>query len=215
MVSYTKARAESIGVECNVGMMERPERLICLIAGALLDLLTPALWVLAILANLTAVQRIVFTRRMMRAEPRRARVLLPLLVAALLLLPSESNASAEAERAWSRAVAAFQQGEAGPLAHAFATEAALASPIGDYGRRRRAMGGRGAAGPACWWAAARRCRRCPWPSGSTGPNGCCAVACRRPRATRPSASPARRATPASWCARCAWSATRRRAWGDT
>jgi len=37
MVSYTKARAESIGVECNVGMMERPERLICLIAGALLD----------------------------------------------------------------------------------------------------------------------------------------------------------------------------------
>ncbi|OLD85787.1 MAG: hypothetical protein AUG55_01390, partial [Candidatus Rokubacteria bacterium 13_1_20CM_4_70_13] len=70
MVSYTKARAESIGVECNVGMMERPERLICLIAGALLDVMEPALWVLAVLANLTAVQRIVFTRRMMRAEPR-------------------------------------------------------------------------------------------------------------------------------------------------
>ena len=34
MVSYTKARAESIGVECNVGFMERPERMICLIAGA-------------------------------------------------------------------------------------------------------------------------------------------------------------------------------------
>src|SRR5262249_53157544 len=47
MVSYTKARAESIGIECNVGMMERPERLICLIAGALLDLLEPSLWVLA------------------------------------------------------------------------------------------------------------------------------------------------------------------------
>src|SRR6185503_6434436 len=30
MVSYTKARAESIGVECRVGMMERPERLLCL-----------------------------------------------------------------------------------------------------------------------------------------------------------------------------------------
>src|SRR5438270_11291466 len=54
MVSYTKARAESIGVECTVGMMERPERLICLIAGALLDVMEPALWVLAVLANLTA-----------------------------------------------------------------------------------------------------------------------------------------------------------------
>jgi len=50
MVSYTKARAESIGIECNVGVMERPERMICLIAGALLDQLEPALWVLAILA---------------------------------------------------------------------------------------------------------------------------------------------------------------------
>jgi soluble lytic murein transglycosylase len=133
MVSYTKARAESIGVECNVGMMERPERLICLIAGAVLDVMEPALWVLAVLANLTAVQRIVFTRRMMRAEPRRARVLLPLLVAALLL-PADVNASAEAERVWARAVAAFQDGQAAPLAQAFGSEAALASPIGDYVR---------------------------------------------------------------------------------
>ena len=61
MVSYTKARAESIGVSCNVGVMERPERMICLIAGALLDLLEPALWVLAVLANVTALQRIAFT----------------------------------------------------------------------------------------------------------------------------------------------------------
>lgn len=66
MVSYTKARAESIGIECNVGMMERPERMICLIAGAVFDLLEPALWVLAILANLTALQRIAYTRRAMR-----------------------------------------------------------------------------------------------------------------------------------------------------
>ncbi|HZF02730.1 MAG TPA: transglycosylase SLT domain-containing protein [Patescibacteria group bacterium] len=134
MVSYTKARAESIGVECNVGMMERPERLICLIFGALLDIMEPALWVLAVLANLTAVQRIVFTRRMMRAEPRRARVLLPALAAALLLLPAEGRASTEIERAWARAVEAYQQGDATPLAHAFATEAAQTSPIGDHVR---------------------------------------------------------------------------------
>src|SRR5207245_10367515 len=66
MVSYTKARAESIGVRCTVGMMERPERMICLIAGALLDLLEPALWVLAVLSNLTALQRIAFTWRATR-----------------------------------------------------------------------------------------------------------------------------------------------------
>lgn len=63
MVSYTKARAQSIGVPCEIGLMERPERQICLIAGALLDLLPVALWVLAILVNFTAVQRIFYTRR--------------------------------------------------------------------------------------------------------------------------------------------------------
>ncbi|HXG04911.1 MAG TPA: CDP-alcohol phosphatidyltransferase family protein, partial [Candidatus Binatia bacterium] len=88
MVSYTKARAESIGVECTVGMMERPERLICLIAGALLDLLEPALWVLAVLANLTAVQRIVFTWRAVRGA-----TILPALAA---LLAASSAAAAPA-----------------------------------------------------------------------------------------------------------------------
>lgn len=68
MVSYTKARAESLGVECTVGMMERPERMICVIAGAMLDLLEPALWVLAVLANLTALQRIAFTWRATRGS---------------------------------------------------------------------------------------------------------------------------------------------------
>src|SRR5688572_10086267 len=67
MVSYTKARAESIGIDCNVGFMERPERMICVIAGAVLDVLEPALWVLAVLANVTAIHRIVHTRRLARA----------------------------------------------------------------------------------------------------------------------------------------------------
>ncbi len=67
MVSYTKARAQSIGVACEVGLMERPERQICLIAGALLDLLSLALWVLAILVNLTAIQRILHTWRTARS----------------------------------------------------------------------------------------------------------------------------------------------------
>jgi CDP-diacylglycerol--glycerol-3-phosphate 3-phosphatidyltransferase len=66
MVSYTRARAESIGVECKVGLMERGERLLVLIAGALLGLLVPAVWVVAAGANATAVHRILHTWRATR-----------------------------------------------------------------------------------------------------------------------------------------------------
>jgi CDP-diacylglycerol--glycerol-3-phosphate 3-phosphatidyltransferase len=66
MVSYTRARAESIGVECKVGLMERGERLLVLIAGALLGLLVPAVWVVAVGANATAVHRILHTWRASR-----------------------------------------------------------------------------------------------------------------------------------------------------
>ena len=61
MVSYTKARAESIGVDCTVGFMERPERVVLLIVGALSERMAPTLWALAILANLTVVHRMIFT----------------------------------------------------------------------------------------------------------------------------------------------------------
>jgi len=63
MTSYTKARAQSIGVACEIGLIERPERLIVLIAGATFNLLTPAMIALAVLTNLTALQRIVYTQR--------------------------------------------------------------------------------------------------------------------------------------------------------
>ena len=134
MVSYTKARAESIGVSCDVGVMERPERMICLIAGALLDLLEPALWVLAVLANLTALQRIVFTRRVTRD----ATAVRALLCAGLALVPAtlaaEPAVPDEVARRWARAVEAYQDGLPGPLVHEFSAEAALGSPIGDYVR---------------------------------------------------------------------------------
>jgi CDP-diacylglycerol--glycerol-3-phosphate 3-phosphatidyltransferase len=66
MTSYTKARAQSIGVRCDIGMIERPERLIALIAGAVFHQLTPAMALLAVLTNVTAIQRIVYTRRIAR-----------------------------------------------------------------------------------------------------------------------------------------------------
>jgi CDP-diacylglycerol---glycerol-3-phosphate 3-phosphatidyltransferase len=66
MVSYTKARAQSIGVSCEIGLMERPERMIVLIAGGVFQLLTPAVVLLALLTNLTAVHRILYVRRAAR-----------------------------------------------------------------------------------------------------------------------------------------------------
>ncbi len=66
MVSYTRARAEALGVECRVGFMERGERLLVLIAGAAFDLLVPAVWIVAVGANLTAIHRILHTRRATR-----------------------------------------------------------------------------------------------------------------------------------------------------
>jgi soluble lytic murein transglycosylase len=109
MVSYTKARAESIGVPCTIGFMERPERMLCLIVGALTDLLEPALWVLAVLANVTAVQRILFTRRSTRdVEIFRAVILAVCLAATPAAsqpasdlppsLPGASAAPSESER---------------------------------------------------------------------------------------------------------------------
>jgi len=61
MVSYTRARAENSIPTCKVGFMERPERVVLLIIGALFDRFPEVLWVIAALANLTVVQRMVFT----------------------------------------------------------------------------------------------------------------------------------------------------------
>lgn len=58
MVSYTRARAEGLGLECKVGILQRPERLTILIAGLILGLVSPALWILAIFTNVTSLQRI-------------------------------------------------------------------------------------------------------------------------------------------------------------
>jgi len=60
MVSYTRARAEAIGQSCQIGLTERPERMIILIVGAMFGetVFRVAIWVLAVLANLTAIQRI-------------------------------------------------------------------------------------------------------------------------------------------------------------
>ena len=76
MVSYTRARAEALGVECKVGLATRPVRVVILSIGLVFakgaslghfELLAPAVYVLAALTVLTVVQRILHVRRQLKA----------------------------------------------------------------------------------------------------------------------------------------------------
>ena len=67
MVSYTRARAEALGVECKVGIADRAVRVVILSVGLVFakgagigdfELLAPAVYVLAALSVITVVQRI-------------------------------------------------------------------------------------------------------------------------------------------------------------
>jgi CDP-diacylglycerol--glycerol-3-phosphate 3-phosphatidyltransferase len=61
MISYARARAENTIPACKAGFMERPERIVLLIIGALFDRMAAVLWVIAILGNLTVLHRMIFT----------------------------------------------------------------------------------------------------------------------------------------------------------
>jgi phosphatidylglycerophosphate synthase len=75
MVSYTRARSEGLGVECDVGLLQRPERFVLLGFGSIFSAVGVHLWgghqgllafvvlVIAVLSNTTAVQRIIHTSR--------------------------------------------------------------------------------------------------------------------------------------------------------
>jgi CDP-diacylglycerol--glycerol-3-phosphate 3-phosphatidyltransferase len=64
MVSYCRARAEGLGLSCEVGIAPRPERIIILGVGLIVGLELPALVILAILTHVTAVQRILHVYRL-------------------------------------------------------------------------------------------------------------------------------------------------------
>lgn len=63
MVSYTKARAEALGFSAKVGLLTRVERVLVLAPCLVFNIPIVALWILAILGNITAVQRILFVRK--------------------------------------------------------------------------------------------------------------------------------------------------------
>jgi CDP-diacylglycerol---glycerol-3-phosphate 3-phosphatidyltransferase len=61
MVSYVRARAENSIPTCKVGFMERPERIVIVMIGALFDRMAPVIWVIAVLGTWTVVHRMIFT----------------------------------------------------------------------------------------------------------------------------------------------------------
>jgi CDP-diacylglycerol--glycerol-3-phosphate 3-phosphatidyltransferase len=64
MVSYTRARAEALIGSCKVGFMERPERIVLILIGALFNhwnAMAPVLWILAVLSTITVIHRITYT----------------------------------------------------------------------------------------------------------------------------------------------------------
>jgi len=68
MVSYARARAEGLGLDCKVGLLTRLERIVILTVALILNQMTIALWVLAILTNFTALQRMYHVWRATHGE---------------------------------------------------------------------------------------------------------------------------------------------------
>jgi CDP-diacylglycerol--glycerol-3-phosphate 3-phosphatidyltransferase len=75
LVSYTRARAEALGLQCKVGLMSRPERVVLLVFGLLFAshlVLDVVLGVMAVLTSWTVVTRILYVRKQLEsgAAPR-------------------------------------------------------------------------------------------------------------------------------------------------
>jgi phosphatidylglycerophosphate synthase len=70
MVSYVRARAELVIPKCDVGLLERPERIVILAAGSIFGFPEVALWFLAVFTHLTAGYRIYYTHKNARKSAR-------------------------------------------------------------------------------------------------------------------------------------------------
>lgn len=74
VTSYAKARAEAVGAECNVGLVERAERLMLVLLAILLAgfgvpyVLEIVMWALAVLGIVTVIQRFVHVRGQLRSQ---------------------------------------------------------------------------------------------------------------------------------------------------
>jgi len=68
LVSYVRARAEAAGLQLRDGLFTRPERVIVLGVGLMIDQMRIVLWILAVLANLTVLERLVAVWRQLRGR---------------------------------------------------------------------------------------------------------------------------------------------------
>lgn len=71
LVSYTRARAEALGLQCKVGLMSRPERVVLLVVGLLFArylVLDVVLGVMAVLTSWTVVTRILYVRKQLESS---------------------------------------------------------------------------------------------------------------------------------------------------
>ncbi|MFQ5774615.1 MAG: CDP-alcohol phosphatidyltransferase family protein [Kiloniellaceae bacterium] len=66
LISYTRARAEALGAQCNVGIVTRAERIVLLGLGLCLDVLAPAVYLLFVVTAVSTVQRIHHTLQTLR-----------------------------------------------------------------------------------------------------------------------------------------------------
>ncbi len=63
LISYARARAEALGIDCHTGLMERPERVILTAFACLTGYFIPVLWILCIFTHVTVIQRVIHVRR--------------------------------------------------------------------------------------------------------------------------------------------------------
>jgi len=71
LTPYTRARAETLIPKCNVGVMERPERILLVFLGAAIESIMPiVVWILAIFTNVTVIQRVHYTWRQMKEKEK-------------------------------------------------------------------------------------------------------------------------------------------------
>lgn len=78
MVSYIRARAEGLGLKCDVGLMQRPERVVLTSLGSLLSGIIGCIWILvaalaliALLSNITAFYRLEYSRKQISQKGKR------------------------------------------------------------------------------------------------------------------------------------------------
>jgi CDP-diacylglycerol--glycerol-3-phosphate 3-phosphatidyltransferase len=68
LISYIRAKAESLNIPCNIGLMERAERIILLSIGTIFSIMEPILWIMAILTHFTVIQRIYYVWKRLHLE---------------------------------------------------------------------------------------------------------------------------------------------------